>query len=162
MHVNTQYYTSLYVVVCLFFSQPGDRPQKSDSDLALKDSYPLLYSSKIKIYKYKDMEYNMQGFGAGGLPPLYFSHLSRNWKTSGQHARTLEDSTTARRELGVYVRKKKRVRGRERERRGGRPYTIIALYKYVILLVLTATLFYTYTVQVHISLVPFRLVNACA
>ena len=86
------------------FSQPGDRPQKSDSDLALKDSYPLLYSSKIKIYKYKDMEYNMQGFGAGGLPPLYFSHLSRNWKTSGQHARTLEDSTTARRELGVCVR----------------------------------------------------------
>ena len=73
---------------------------KRDSDLALKDSYPLLYSSKTKISKNKDAEYNAKGFGAGGLLPLTFSHLSRNWKTSGQYTRTLEDSATARREIG--------------------------------------------------------------
>lgn len=82
------------------FNFLGDHPLKSDSDLALKDSYPLLYSSKMKISKNKDAEYNVKGFGAGGLPPLTFSHLSRNWKTSGQHTRTLEDTTTARREIG--------------------------------------------------------------
>ena len=45
----------------------------------------------------------MKGFGAGGLLPLTFSHLSRNWKTSGQYTRTLEDLATARREIGGCV-----------------------------------------------------------
>ena len=57
---------SLYGILIL--SPSGDHPLKRDSDLALKDSYPLLYSSKMKISRNKDAEYNMKGFGAGGLP----------------------------------------------------------------------------------------------
>ena len=51
-----------------------------DVDLAGKDLYPLVYSSRAMLRKKKDVEYNKCGFGAAGLPPLTFSHLSRNWR----------------------------------------------------------------------------------
>ena len=45
------------------------------------DVYPLSYSATPQIQKLKHtrLEYNSQGFGAAGLPPLTFSHLNRNW-----------------------------------------------------------------------------------
>ena len=73
----------------------GEHPLKRDSDLALKDNYPLLYAAKknTRFSRKKDADYNAKGFGAGGLLPLSFSHLNRNWKSaSSQHARMLEDS----------------------------------------------------------------------
>lgn len=55
----------------------------------LNDSNALLYSHSVYINckkqgnKEKEKEFNKQGFGAGGLPPMLFSHSSRNW--SHQH-----------------------------------------------------------------------------
>ena len=49
---------------------------KNDTD----DDYPLVYdkSEKSRRKSYW-MEFNRRGFGAGGHPPLFFSHWSRNW-----------------------------------------------------------------------------------
>ena len=50
-----------------------------ESDGEKNDLYALPYSSG----KYKDSQFSKElsqlGFGAGGLPPLTFSHLNRNW-----------------------------------------------------------------------------------
>ena len=47
------------------------------------DIHPLLYyaSKHSRLLKATSTtkKYNKNGFGAGGLPPLFFSHGSRNW-----------------------------------------------------------------------------------
>lgn len=37
-------------------------------------------------------EFNSKGFGGGGLPPLFFSHLSRNWAVTHQSALSAHQS----------------------------------------------------------------------
>ena len=50
-----------------------------ESELYAKDTHPLPYTLSGKKSSEDYKRYNTMGFGAGGLPPLTFSHLSRNW-----------------------------------------------------------------------------------
>lgn len=58
-----------------------------DVDFTSKDLYPLVYSARATFRKNKGSSYNKLGFGAAGLPPLTFSHLSRNWKNVQQRSK---------------------------------------------------------------------------
>ena len=59
----------------------GQEPiEEGDTDLLyLNDISPLPYNPlKTKSLK-ASKEFDTLGFGAGGLPPMAFSHLARNW-----------------------------------------------------------------------------------
>ena len=43
------------------------------------DVHPLYYTLQGQKRSRKCHEFNLKGFGAGGLAPLKFSHLPRNW-----------------------------------------------------------------------------------
>ncbi len=59
-----------------------DSSDDSDTETTENDIYALPYSSSKKYKRIKPIqELNKLGFGAGGLLPLTFSHLSRNWCT---------------------------------------------------------------------------------
>lgn len=49
--------------------------RKNRSTTAINDEYSLTHTKGIRDYTYL----NTLGFGAGGLPPSTFSHLSKNW-----------------------------------------------------------------------------------
>lgn len=52
----------------------------SDTERTADDDYSLPYSFAGKYKCIRSVkEINQLGFGAGGLPPLTFSHLGRNW-----------------------------------------------------------------------------------
>ncbi len=52
-----------------------------------EDHSPLPYTVNSRLSRDPAFieSYNQRGFGGGGLPPLAFSHLHRNWATSGGH-----------------------------------------------------------------------------
>lgn len=64
--------------------KPGEEEEESEGSEAeersphTNDLYPLPYKSG-RFGHEAVKQYNDLGFGAGGLPPLTFSHLSRNW-----------------------------------------------------------------------------------
>lgn len=79
--VDLHVHHSLLIAVRALTYPSGEHPVKKDSDLAKEDNFPLLYSARMYLSKKsKDSKYNSQGFGAAGLPPLTFSHISRNWR----------------------------------------------------------------------------------
>ena len=67
---------------------------KSSGDNS-RDSWCLTFDPHAN--QKKDESVNTRGFGAGGLPPLMFSHMNRNWshgKDSTTRDSTIADSTT--------------------------------------------------------------------
>lgn len=61
------------------------------------DTHPLLYYANKHTTKSSSAakNYNKKGFGAGGLPPLFFSHGSRNWNRRINHYSTFGDEATS-------------------------------------------------------------------
>jgi len=67
---------------------PLVRHKSSTSDPA-RDFSSLPFDQK------KDESINTRGFGAGGLPPLMFSHLQKNWSLDRDHTfRDVDNPTT--------------------------------------------------------------------
>ena len=69
------------VFFLFFFCGVGKKYQ----DQSKADPFALVYSPFSKKSRQDPVvseEYNQKGFGAGGLPPLFYSHLSRNWTTA--------------------------------------------------------------------------------
>lgn len=56
--------------------------RKTSHKIVITDEYPLPYNRDISRFKGKSVQFDSQGFGAGGLAPLMFSHLSKNWVQS--------------------------------------------------------------------------------
>ena len=58
-----------------------ERAKLSKPDLLhVKDTHALPYIVLGRAsHRDKFREFNKRGFGAGGLPPLFFSHANRNW-----------------------------------------------------------------------------------
>ena len=67
------------MTLCGHFNHTGLHPQKESE---ISDVHPLFYEAEGMRQVTKSKEFNSKGFGAGGLAPLTFSHLNRNWVQS--------------------------------------------------------------------------------
>jgi len=74
----------IHVFVCLAAGARTPSSQKSIGPQGINDPDALLYTAANKPTLNQDWNrtYNTQGFGAGGLPPLMFSHQNRNWNNT--------------------------------------------------------------------------------
>ncbi len=60
----------------------GEPSESGDTEKSINDVYALPYTASNQYKQvHQSKQLNNMGFGAGGLPPLTFSHLNRNWNT---------------------------------------------------------------------------------
>ena len=75
------------------FGRSRKQEQQHD-DMCAKDPYPLPYPfNKRRVLFHEAKEFNQRGFGAGGLQPLAFSHLKRNWTLVTGKSSPVEDTS---------------------------------------------------------------------